>query len=92
PTGSYHAHTYDATNILLDAIEAVAIQSNGAMQIGRQALRDAIAATSEFRGASGTITCTTTGECAAANTIGIYLITSSEVSGENWPPSIIWRR
>ncbi|MCP5100949.1 MAG: ABC transporter substrate-binding protein, partial [Chloroflexi bacterium] len=47
PTGSYHAHTYDATNILLDAIEAVAIQSNGAMQIGRQALRDAIAATSE---------------------------------------------
>ena len=46
PTAPFHAHAYDATNMVLDAIESVAQQgSDGSLLIGRQALRDALYAT-----------------------------------------------
>ena len=49
PPGEFHAHAYDATNILLNAIEASAQQgSSGTTLIGRQALRQAIRATANF--------------------------------------------
>ncbi len=65
PTAPFHAHAYDATMILLDAIEAVAQDDgNGNLLIGRQALRDAVAATSGFAGITGTLTCSEYGDCA----------------------------
>ena len=42
PPGSYHAHAFDATNILLDAIESVArVTEDGEILVGREALRSA---------------------------------------------------
>ena len=65
PVAAFHAHSYDATNILLDAIIEVAqISDDGTMLIGRQALRDAIAATSGYAGITGTLTCDENGDCA----------------------------
>jgi branched-chain amino acid transport system substrate-binding protein len=65
PTAPFHAHAYDATMILLNAIEAVAQQgADGTLLIGRQALRDALYATSGFAGITGTITCNEFGDCA----------------------------
>jgi branched-chain amino acid transport system substrate-binding protein len=65
PTAPFHAHAYDATNILLDAVEAVAQQGeDGTLLIGRQALRDAVAATSGYVGLTGTLTCSEFGDCA----------------------------
>jgi len=67
PTNVYHAHAFDATNILLDAVEAVAQQGeDGTLLVGRQALRDAVAATSGYEGVTGTLTCSEFGDCADA--------------------------
>jgi branched-chain amino acid transport system substrate-binding protein len=65
PTAPFHAHAFDATNMVLDAIEKVALQSSdGTLLIGRQALRDALYATSGMVGITGTLTCDEHGECA----------------------------
>jgi branched-chain amino acid transport system substrate-binding protein len=68
PIGSFHAQAYDASNMLFDAIEQVAEeQPDGSVSIGRQALLDAVAATSDFQGLSGTLTCDEFGDCADPN-------------------------
>ena len=68
PIQVYHAHAYDAANLLLDAIEAVAQQgADGTLLIGRQALRDALYATAGYQGLTGSLTCNEFGDCADAN-------------------------
>ncbi|RME46732.1 MAG: branched-chain amino acid ABC transporter substrate-binding protein, partial [Chloroflexi bacterium] len=65
PLSAFHAHAYDATMILLDAIEKVAVQDpDGTLHIGRQALRDALFATKDHQGITGTLTCDQYGDCA----------------------------
>lgn len=65
PTAPFHAHAYDATTLVLDAIEAVAQQSSdGTLLIGRQALRDELYATSGYAGITGSLTCDEFGDCA----------------------------
>jgi branched-chain amino acid transport system substrate-binding protein len=62
----YHAHAYDAANLLLNAIELVAVQDakgDGTLHIGRQALRDALYATSGYNGLTGNVTCDEYGDC-----------------------------
>ena len=67
PTRLYYAHTYDAANMLLNAIEAVAVQEDdGTLHIGRQAMRDALYATSEYQGLTGSLTCDEYGDCGVA--------------------------
>jgi branched-chain amino acid transport system substrate-binding protein len=62
----YHAHTYDAANLLLNAIEAVAVQDkDGTLHLGRQALRDALYATAGYQGLTGSLTCDEYGDCGA---------------------------
>lgn len=91
PPSGFHAHAYDATNILLDAIEKVAIKGDdGTVLVPRQALRDAVTATAGFRGVTGTLACNETGDCATGEALGIYRITEAEVSGGNWPPAVLW--
>lgn len=65
PTAPFHAHAFDATNIILAAIEAVAQEGDdGSLLIGRQDLRDALFSTSGFAGVTGTLTCDDNGDCA----------------------------
>ena len=91
PPSGFHAHAYDATNILLDAIEKVAIKGgDGTVLIPRNALRDAITATKDFDGVTGKLTCTDTGDCATGEALGIYEITDAEVSQGKWPPDVVW--
>ncbi|MGB1251619.1 MAG: ABC transporter substrate-binding protein [Candidatus Promineifilaceae bacterium] len=67
PTAPFHAHAYDATNMILDAIAAVAqVDADGNMLIGRQALIDAIGSTSGMAGITGTLSCDANGDCADA--------------------------
>lgn len=62
----YVAHTYDAANLLLDTISAVATQDgDGTLHIGRQALRDALYATANYQGLTGNLTCDEYGDCGA---------------------------
>lgn len=68
PISVYHAHAYDATNMLLEAIAKVAQQgADGTVLIPRQAVRDALYATSAYAGLTGSLTCTEYGDCADAN-------------------------
>lgn len=65
PVSAFHAHAYDATNMIFAAIEQVAKQdASGNTVIGRQALRDALYATSGLEGITGTISCNELGDCA----------------------------
>ena len=79
PTSVFHAHSFDAANVLFDAIEQVAVVADdGSLSIPRTALRDAVFATSDYEGLTGIITCTELGDCATDVTIGIF-------EGPNWP-------
>jgi branched-chain amino acid transport system substrate-binding protein len=60
--------TYDAANLLLNAIEAVAVQDkDGTLHIGRQALRNALYATTGYQGLTGRLTCDQFGDCGVAH-------------------------
>ena len=64
PISVFHAHAFDATNMLLGCIEQVAIEDGDSIHIGRQALRTCLYATADFEGITGTLTCTEYGDCA----------------------------
>lgn len=66
PTTSYYGHSYDAANLLFDAIQRVAVQDkDGTLHIGRRALRDALYATAGYPGLTGSLTCDQYGDCGA---------------------------
>ena len=71
PLSVFHAHAYDAANVVFEAIKEVAIDNgDGSLSIPRQALRDAVFATNGYQGVTGTITRLDTGDCATDVTIG----------------------
>jgi len=73
PISVYHAHAFDALNVMVKAIEKVAVKnSDGSLTISRVALRDAVQGTSNYQGIIGTITCTPLGDCATSVKIGVY--------------------
>lgn len=89
PLSVFHAHSYDATNVVFDAIKEVAIDNgDGSLSIPRQALRDAIFATSGYEGVTGTITCLDTGDCATDVTIGLFLAPGWPVEGGTDEPAV----
>lgn len=89
PIQIFHAHAYDAANILLNAIEEVGVEVDGTLYIPKGALRDAIYATENHEGVTGTLSCNENGDCSAP-VIAVYEITEREVGGE-WPPEApIW--
>jgi branched-chain amino acid transport system substrate-binding protein len=66
PISVFHAHAFDAYNMLADAIEEVAFDDGGTTYIPRTALRDAFFATEGYEGVTGTLTCDENGDCADA--------------------------
>jgi branched-chain amino acid transport system substrate-binding protein len=64
PISVFHAHAFDAANMIFACIEKVGVDDNGALHIGRQAMRDCLYATSGFQGITGTLTCNVNGDCA----------------------------
>lgn len=64
PPAPFHAHTYDATALVLSAIEEVGVVgSDGVLRIGKRALRDHLNQVSNFAGLIGSITCDEFGDC-----------------------------
>ncbi len=95
PPSGFHAHAYDAANILMDAVEAVAVEADdGTVYIGRQALRDAIAAVEDYQGLTGSLTCQEdspyAGDCATGTALAVFEIGEAQVNEGAWPPPIIW--
>lgn len=75
---TFHAHAYDAANILFAAFEKVAVvQDDGTIYVPRTALREAIFATKDFKGITGTLSCSPSGDCGAP-VIAMYEIMDSD--------------
>ncbi len=62
-TSAYLAHAYDATTILLRAIEEVAVAHGDTLYIDRAKLQEALTQTSDFSGIIGTLSCDRFGDC-----------------------------
>lgn len=60
---AYVALAYDATTILLRAIEEVAVADGDRLYIDRARLREALTSTADFAGIIGTISCDSFGDC-----------------------------
>ena len=95
PFGGFHAHGYDAANLLLDAAAAVAIErADGALVIGRAALRDAVSSVEDYAGLTGSLTCQDespyAGDCATGEALAIFRLGDAEVHEGNWPPPVVW--
>jgi branched-chain amino acid transport system substrate-binding protein len=91
PTAVFHAHAYDAANILFGAIEQVAVDDgSGNLTISRTALRDAVQATTDYEGVTGIITCTPLGDCATDVTIGLYEYPNWPVEGGEEPSDPVY--
>jgi branched-chain amino acid transport system substrate-binding protein len=85
PISIFHAHAYDAMNIVFAAVEKVAVQdADGTLHIPRQALRDAMYSTENFQGLTGNLTCSETGDCADPK-IAVYQYHTGE-----YPPEKVW--
>lgn len=64
PTAPFHAHTYDATVLVLTGIREVGVVGDdGTLRIGKQALRDWLNQVSDFDGLIGKLTCDEFGDC-----------------------------
>ena len=91
PTSVFHAHAFDASNVLFAAIEQVAVDDgSGNLTIPRTALKDAVFATSGYEGMTGIITCTELGDCATDVTIGIFEYPNWPVEGGEEPTDAIY--
>ncbi len=90
PLQAFHAHAYDAASIMLSGIEQVAVENeDGSMDVDLGALREALYATADFPGVTGTLTCTPTGDCSAP-IIAVYEIGADTIENEVWPPAVVW--
>ena len=89
PNAAFHAHAYDAANMIFAAIEKVAKKDGGNTFIGRKALRDALFATKNFKGLTGNLTCEKFGDCADPK-IAVYQLESADVG--KWDPGTNPRR
>lgn len=91
PLAPFHAHAYDAALMIFAAIEKVAKkQPDGSLCIGRKALRDALYATKNLKGLTGTITCDRYGDCADPR-IAVYLTTAENVKKLEMPGTPYWK-
>lgn len=91
PTAVFHAHAFDASNVLFQAIEQVAVDDgSGNLTISRTALKDAVLATSGYEGITGIVTCTELGDCATDVTIGIFQYPNWPVEGGEDPNTPVY--
>ena len=78
PGSPYWAHTYDATAMLLAAIESVAVEDGDRLHIDRAALREQVGATA-MSGIVGTVSCDAFGDCGTGR-MNIYHHTDTSVT------------
>jgi branched-chain amino acid transport system substrate-binding protein len=83
-TSVFHAHAFDAVNMVLDAIEAVAIQEEGTTYIPRTALKDELFSTSGYEGIIGELTCNENGDCNPGASISVSQVRNGKFK-RIWP-------
>ena len=84
PTSVFHAHSYDAMNLVMDAIDAVALEEDGTTFIPRTAFRDELFSTSGYEGVIGELTCDETGDCNPGASISVSVVEGGDFK-RIWP-------
>jgi peptide/nickel transport system substrate-binding protein len=78
PPAPFHAHAYDAVNVILNAVDEVGVKdADGNLYIGRKALNEAIRGTEGMQGLTGIITCDDKGDC-GTGTVAIFKVEGGE--------------
>ncbi|MBN2126471.1 MAG: branched-chain amino acid ABC transporter substrate-binding protein [Deltaproteobacteria bacterium] len=91
PEAPFHAHAYDATMMILNAIEKVGVEGpDGSLSIDRMKLRDALYATKNFQGMTGTLSCDVYGDCADPR-IAVYQTQIENVRNLQMPTKPYWK-
>jgi branched-chain amino acid transport system substrate-binding protein len=90
PIAPFHGHAYDATMIILKAIDQVSVQEGGYLHIGRKALRDAMYDTKNYQGLTGNLNCDDYGDCADPK-IAIYQTSEENVKKGVMPTNPVWK-
>ena len=83
PSASFWAHGYDATTLLLDAIQAASWVEDGTLMIDRQGIRDYLNGVSDYQGVIGTINCDDFGDCGSSKITVIQNIGGEENVAES---------
>jgi branched-chain amino acid transport system substrate-binding protein len=90
PPSFYYSFTYDAVSLLLNAVERIAIlEKDGSLSIGRQALRDALYATRNYQGLTGSIQCDQFGDCGVA-TLDIVRLDATSIGIEQLRLNVVY--
>jgi branched-chain amino acid transport system substrate-binding protein len=83
-TSVFHAHAFDATNMIFDCVEDVGVSDeDGTLHVGRDDMRTCLMATTGFVGITGSLTCNNVGDCADP-----FISVSELINGEYikiWP-------
>ncbi len=83
PPAPFGEQAYDAYNIILDAIEKVAIKkADGGLLIPRKALLEALYATKDYQGLTGTLSANEYGDFTSPETTKIVIYMADKVDGE----------
>jgi branched-chain amino acid transport system substrate-binding protein len=76
--GPFHYHAYDSAKMVLQAIDAVAVEGDdGSLTIDREALVEAVRTTADYDGLTGLLTCDEKGDCGAG-----FIAINQVVDGE----------
>lgn len=85
PQSVFHAHAFDAVNMILDTLEKVAVpQPDGTLEIDRSAFRDAFFSIRGHRGVSGTYSCTSAGDCREEQAFCVHRVSTGDVDDIPW--------
>ena len=87
PTSPYWAHGYDATTLLLSAIEQASVVDGDTLHVDRAALREALDGTADFQGIIGTLACDDFGDCGTRRSV-IHLHEDSSVTDPSLLPIV----
>jgi len=91
PEAPFHAHAYDATIMILNAIDKIAVVSGDTLTIDRVALNKALHETKDQKGLTGTITCDKNGDCADPK-IAIYKTAEDDIKAGKMSTIPFWKQ
>jgi len=81
PSAPFWAHSFDATTLLLDAIEAASYDDDGTLVIDRAGVREYLSNVRDYQGLTGLLSCDEFGDCGSQKITVIGHGDSGDVDG-----------
>jgi branched-chain amino acid transport system substrate-binding protein len=78
PQSVFHAHSFDAMNLIADAIEEVGFDDGGTFKIPRTELKDALFAVDGYEGITGVLSCDENGDCQQTATMAVHQVKNGD--------------